>query len=110
MIVKEMIAEKVFAEGVAKDIRNFLPAKYENAEFLLSSCLSLILQPASCISFLFVYRILLICNKHINTTPIMPPTNTPQINFNIITFSFSIFRGSQEYLKKMNKKKGEQKK
>lgn len=33
MIVKEMIAEKVFAEGVAKDIRNFLPAKYENAEF-----------------------------------------------------------------------------
>ena len=28
-----MIAEKVFAEGVAKDIRNFLPAKYENAEF-----------------------------------------------------------------------------
>ena len=33
MIAKEMIAEKVFAEGVAKDIRNFLPAKYENAEF-----------------------------------------------------------------------------
>ena len=33
MIVKEMIAEKVFAEGVAKDIRNFLPEKYENAEF-----------------------------------------------------------------------------
>ena len=33
MLVKEMIAEKVFAEGVAKDIRNFLPAKYENAEF-----------------------------------------------------------------------------
>ena len=32
MIVKEMIAEKVFAEGVAKDIRNFLPAKYENAK------------------------------------------------------------------------------
>ena len=26
MIAKEMIAEKVFAEGVAKDIRNFLPA------------------------------------------------------------------------------------
>ena len=33
MIAKEMIAEKVFAEGVAKDIRNFLPVKYENAEF-----------------------------------------------------------------------------
>ena len=33
MIAREMIAEKVFAEGVAKDIRNFLPAKYENAEF-----------------------------------------------------------------------------
>ena len=33
MIAKEMIAEKVFAEGVAKDIRNYLPAKYENAEF-----------------------------------------------------------------------------
>ena len=33
MIVIEMIAEKVYAEGVAKDIRNFLPAKYENAEF-----------------------------------------------------------------------------
>lgn len=27
----------------------------------------------------------------------MPPTNTPQINFNIITFSFSIFRGSQGF-------------
>lgn len=27
------IEPKVFAEGVAKDIRNFLPAKYENAEF-----------------------------------------------------------------------------
>ncbi len=33
MIAKEMIAEKVFAESVAKDIRNFLPEKYENAEF-----------------------------------------------------------------------------
>ena len=30
-------------------------------------------------------------------TPIMPPTNTPQINFNIITFSFSIFRGFQGF-------------
>lgn len=28
-----MIAEKVFAEGVAKDIRNYLPPEYENAEF-----------------------------------------------------------------------------
>ena len=27
----------------------------------------------------------------------MPPTNTPQINFNIITFSFSIFRGFQGF-------------
>ena len=33
MIAREMIAEKVFAESVAKDIRNFLPEKYENAEF-----------------------------------------------------------------------------
>ena len=32
MIAREMIAEKVFAESVAKDIRNFLPEKYENAE------------------------------------------------------------------------------
>ena len=39
MIAKEMIAEKVFAEGVAKDIRNFLPAKYENAEFQVTSSL-----------------------------------------------------------------------
>lgn len=28
-----MIAEKVFAEGVAKDIRNYLPPEYENADF-----------------------------------------------------------------------------
>ena len=28
-----MIAEKVFAEGVVKDIRNYLPSKYEDAEF-----------------------------------------------------------------------------
>lgn len=28
-----MIAEKVFAEGVAKDIRNYLPSEYEDAEF-----------------------------------------------------------------------------
>lgn len=28
-----MIAEKVFAEGVAKDIRNYLPPEYEDAEF-----------------------------------------------------------------------------
>ena len=28
-----MIAEKVFAEGVAKDIRNYLPSEYENADF-----------------------------------------------------------------------------
>ena len=33
MIAREMIAEKAFAESVAKDIRNFLPEKYENAEF-----------------------------------------------------------------------------
>ena len=69
MIAREMIAEKVFAESVAKDIRNFL----------------------------FVYWILLICNRHINTTPIMPPTNTPQINFNIVTFSFFIFWGFQGF-------------
>ena len=30
---EEMIAEKVFAEGVAKDIRNYLPPEYENADF-----------------------------------------------------------------------------
>ena len=28
-----MIAEKVFAEGVAKDIRNYLPPEYEDADF-----------------------------------------------------------------------------
>ena len=28
-----MIAEKVFAEGAAKDIRNYLPPEYENADF-----------------------------------------------------------------------------
>ena len=28
-----MVAEKVFAEGVAKDIRNFLPSEYRDAEF-----------------------------------------------------------------------------
>jgi len=28
-----MIAEKVIAEGVAKDIRNYLPPEYENADF-----------------------------------------------------------------------------
>ena len=28
-----MIAEKVFAEGVVKDIRNYLPSEYEDAEF-----------------------------------------------------------------------------
>lgn len=28
-----MIAEKVFAEGVAKDIRNYLPPEYENVDF-----------------------------------------------------------------------------
>ena len=28
-----MIAEKVFAEGVARDIRNYLPPEYEDAEF-----------------------------------------------------------------------------
>lgn len=33
MMAREMIAEKVFAESVAKDIRNFFPEKYENAEF-----------------------------------------------------------------------------
>ena len=32
-----MIAEKVFAESVAKDIGNFLPEKYENAEFQWNS-------------------------------------------------------------------------
>ena len=42
-------------------------------------------------------HLLLICNRHIITTPMMPPTNTPQINFNIITFSFSIFRGFQGF-------------
>ena len=70
------------------------PARYRLSAFFR---LSLILQPASCISFLFVYWILLICNRHINTTPIMPPTNTPQINFNIVTFSFSIFWGFQGF-------------
>ena len=28
-----MIAEKIFAEGVAKDIRNYLPTEYEDADF-----------------------------------------------------------------------------
>ena len=28
-----MIAEKVFAEGVAKDLRNYLPPEYEDADF-----------------------------------------------------------------------------
>ena len=28
-----MVAEKVFAEGVAKDIRDFLPPEYRDAEF-----------------------------------------------------------------------------
>ncbi len=33
MIAREMIAEKVFAESVAKDIRNFLQKNVCNAEF-----------------------------------------------------------------------------
>ena len=33
MIAREMIAEKVFAESVAKDIRNFLPEKYGMQNF-----------------------------------------------------------------------------
>lgn len=33
MIAREMIAEKVFAESVAKDIRNFLPENMRMQNF-----------------------------------------------------------------------------
>ena len=33
MLENKMMAEKVFAEGVAKNIRNFLPPEYQDAEF-----------------------------------------------------------------------------